>query len=72
MTLSSAVSIFVKQAIKERRMPIKELPQSTNQMQTDGIEKKKPRKPVEFGRLKGKIWMSDDFDEPLDDFEEYM
>ena len=24
------------------------------------------------GRLKGKIWMSDDFDAPLDDFEEYM
>jgi antitoxin (DNA-binding transcriptional repressor) of toxin-antitoxin stability system len=25
-----------------------------------------------FGSLKGKIWMSDDFDEPLEDFREYM
>jgi hypothetical protein len=29
------------------------------------------RKPV-FGSFKGKIIMSDDFDEPLDDFKEYM
>lgn len=25
-----------------------------------------------FGALKGQIWMSEDFDEPLDDFKEYM
>jgi hypothetical protein len=25
-----------------------------------------------FGSLKGKIWMSPDFDEPLEDFKEYM
>ncbi|MEI6446625.1 MAG: type II toxin-antitoxin system prevent-host-death family antitoxin [Actinomycetes bacterium] len=25
-----------------------------------------------FGALKGKIWMSDDFDDPLPEFEEYM
>jgi len=24
------------------------------------------------GSLKGKIWMSDDFDEPLEDFKEFM
>lgn len=29
------------------------------------------RKPV-FGSFKGKIIMSEDFDEPLDDFKEYM
>lgn len=26
----------------------------------------------QFGSVKGKIWMSDDFDEPLEDFREYM
>lgn len=26
----------------------------------------------QFGSVKGEIWMSDDFDEPLDDFQEYM
>jgi len=25
-----------------------------------------------FGSDRGKIWMSDDFDEPLEDFREYM
>ena len=31
-----------------------------------------PRKPRKPGSAKGKIWMADDFDEPLDDFAEYM
>ena len=26
----------------------------------------------EYGSMSGKIWMSDDFDAPLDDFKEYM
>ena len=26
----------------------------------------------QFGSIKGAIWMSDDFDEPLEDFQEYM
>jgi hypothetical protein len=30
---------------------------------------KKPRVP---GSMKGKMWMADDFDAPLDDFKEYM
>ena len=32
------------------------------------IENTKPR----FGSLKGKIWLSDDFDAPLEDFKDYM
>ena len=31
----------------------------------------KQRVPV-FGCLKGQIWMSDDFDAPLEDFKDYM
>ena len=33
------------------------------------IEGKRQR---QFGSVKGQIWMSDDFDEPLEDFREYM
>ena len=29
-------------------------------------------RPTLFGSDKGRIYMSDDFDDPLDDFEEYM
>ena len=25
-----------------------------------------------YGAAKGKVWMADDFDQPLDDFAEYM
>ena len=31
-------------------------------------EKKRKR---QFGSVEGEIWMSDDFDEPLDEFQEY-
>ena len=36
-------------------------------------EQKSPngKRPIP-GLLKGKIWIADDFDEPLDDFKEYM
>ena len=31
-----------------------------------------PLKSRGYGSLKGKIWMSEDFNEPLEDFKEYM
>ncbi|QXD17249.1 type II toxin-antitoxin system prevent-host-death family antitoxin [Rhodocaloribacter litoris] len=31
-----------------------------------------PGRRREFGSAKGKIWMSEDFDEPLEDFRDYM
>ena len=31
----------------------------------------KPKKKRQAGSLKGKIWMSDDFDDPIENFEEY-
>jgi len=30
------------------------------------------KRPLKRGSAKGKIWMSEDFDEPLTDFKEYM
>ncbi|WP_036478302.1 type II toxin-antitoxin system Phd/YefM family antitoxin [Myxosarcina sp. GI1] len=29
-------------------------------------------RPLKRGSAKGKVWMSSDFDEPLEDFQEYM
>jgi antitoxin (DNA-binding transcriptional repressor) of toxin-antitoxin stability system len=34
------------------------------------LSKVKPR--PTFGSAEGEIWMSEDFDEPLDDFDDYM
>lgn len=31
-----------------------------------------PKKPLRFGMMRGTFVMSDDFDEPLDDFKDYM
>jgi hypothetical protein len=33
-------------------------------------EVEKPK--IEFGRMKGDFWMSDDFNAPLDDLRDYM
>ncbi|MEB3174690.1 MAG: DUF2281 domain-containing protein [Cyanobacteriota bacterium] len=30
------------------------------------------KKPLKRGSAKGKVWMSEDFDQPLEDFQEYM
>jgi hypothetical protein len=31
-----------------------------------------PRKPRKAGSMRGKIWIADDFNEPLDDLKDYM
>ena len=41
------------------------------QFPVPAAERATEKKPV-FGCLKGQIWMSDDFDEPLDEFKDYM
>ncbi|HRD52763.1 MAG TPA: DUF2281 domain-containing protein [Flavobacteriales bacterium] len=43
----------------------------------DGLLKRKrteepKRKPIPFGKFKGKIRIADDFDAPLDDMKDYM
>ncbi len=37
----------------------------------ESLDKPQEKRPV-FGSFKGKIVMSEDFDEPLEDFKEYM
>ena len=36
------------------------------------VKKDTVRPPFKYGSMAGKVWMSDDFDAPLDDFKEYM
>jgi len=35
-------------------------------------EKKMVRPPFGYNSMKGKIWMAEDFNEPMEEFEEYM
>lgn len=46
--------------------------QFLKQKQTVEAENPQPRKKRHAGSAKGEIFMSDDFDEPLEDFAEYM
>ena len=58
LDMTTAINIFLRQTIKRRGIPFSIVMH----------EKKKPMP----GCMKGKIWMADDFDAPLADFEEYM
>ena len=60
MDMTTAVNIFLRQAIRKNGIPfdlVAEMPQRKNR---------------QFGRMKGKMWMADDWDAPLEDFKEYM
>jgi len=59
MDMTTAVNIFLRQAIRKNGIPFELIAESAP---------KTPR----FGCMKGKIWMAEDFDEPLEDFKEYM
>lgn len=73
--------IMVETVILEK---LKELPESLQTEVLHYIEfllekyakpsrpKELPRKKRRAGLLKGKIWMADDFDAPLEDFKDYM
>ena len=59
LDMTTAINIFLRQAIRQHGIPF--------YITTEAL--KKAPKP---GCMKGKIWMADDFDAPLDDFKEYM
>jgi hypothetical protein len=48
---------------------LKSLKKEIDQLVNQEEKEKKERQP---GSLKGKVWMADDFNEPLDDFKDYM
>ena len=60
LDMTSAINIFLVQAIRKNGIPF------------ELIADEPPKKNRQFGRLKGKIWMADDWDAPLEDFREFM
>jgi len=57
--MTTAINIFLEQAIRQKGLPFS--------FSTE-LAKKTPKP----GCMAGKIWMAKDFDEPLEDFKEYM
>ena len=69
MTLSTAINIFLRQMVSQRAIPFR-----IQAVDVDAVklEKTRQKRLSAKGSLKGKIRMSDDFIEPLDDMKEYM
>ena len=69
MTLSTAINIFVRQMVNERAIPFRV---QVFDMETEELERIRQKRLSAKGSLKGKVWMSDDFDAPLEEMKEYM
>lgn len=69
---SSALSLFIKGVINYNGIPfpISATPNVSGMKTRQATPGTRPAFP--FGCMKGKMWMSDDFDEELEDFKEYM
>ena len=65
LDMSSAIDIFLRQSVQQHSIPFVVTVEQTETVQPV----KKTPKP---GCMRGKIWMADDFDAPLEDFKEYM
>jgi hypothetical protein len=60
---SGAINMFIMGVIDNKGIPFDTAVSQDN---------RNVRPPFAFGCMRGQIWMSEDFDEPLDDFKEYM
>jgi len=65
LDLSTAINMLLKKVIHQKTMPYKGYSMSSS------VSGNKDRRAA-FGCLKGLISVPDDFNEPLDDFKEYM
>jgi len=64
LDMSTAVNIFLTQMVDKETLPFEIAPSTT-------VNGKLPRSELR-GCLKGKVWMADDFDAPLEEMREYM
>jgi len=56
--MSTAINVFLKQVVYKQAIPF-DISKTT-------------KKTAKLGGWEGKIYISDDFDDPMDEFEEYM
>ena len=64
LDMSTAINIYLKQVVYKEAIPFEiSKPKTSN--------KKIPRSELK-GKWKGKVWMADDFNAPLEEMKEYM
>jgi DNA-damage-inducible protein J len=71
LDISAAVRMFLMATVETRRLPFAVRAWSLD-AKDNNSENMAARPPFNFGSMTGKVSMADDFDAPLDDFEEYM
>jgi addiction module RelB/DinJ family antitoxin len=62
LSTAAAISVFFRQVKRENAIPFK--------LARDDFPQKRINR--KSGGLRGEIWMADDFDEPLAEFEDYV
>jgi DNA-damage-inducible protein J len=65
LDMTTAINLFLRQTVRERDLPFILSTKSASAKTNNALM---------YGRgsMKGKMWVADDFDAPLDDFKEYM
>jgi DNA-damage-inducible protein J len=66
MDMTTAVNLFLRQSLREQAIPF------GISLHAAGKRVAPLRRPLRYDCLKGKVWIADDFDAPLEDFKEYM
>ena len=64
LDMSTAINIFLKEVVHKEAIPFE-----VSKSKTSNAKKARS---LMRGCLKGKVWMADDFDAPLDEMQEYM
>jgi len=65
LDMTSAVNLFLRQTVSMEALPFVPAAKTDQQSKPTGL-------PFGRGCMKGKMWMADDFDAPLEDMKEYM
>jgi DNA-damage-inducible protein J len=65
LDMTTAINIFLRQTVRHNDLPF------VLGSQPKGGDNCALRRPLQYDSLKGKAWMSGDFDAPLEDFKEY-
>jgi len=72
---ATAVRVILTHACETKNMPLaiaEYASKDSGAAIDEGLEKIRQGRLAAKGSLKGKVWMADDFDAPLEEFEEYM
>ena len=70
LNTESAIKIFISTVINRKGIPF-DL-EKLSQMEEENLETIKQKRLAFMNCMKGKVWIADDFDEPLEDMQEYM